>query len=126
MQNMTQIALLVMAGVLAGICSGLFGIGGGIVLVPFLVYVLGYSQVTASGTSLVALLLPVGLLGVLAYYQSGKIGPENIKAGLIIALGLFAGAYVGARIAIGLPELVLRRAFAVLIVFAAVKLWGVF
>ena len=114
---------LVGIGILAGISAGIFGVGGGIILVPMMVLVLGYAQHMANGTSLVALLLPVGILGVMEYYHAGKIGPENIKAGLIIAIGMLLGTLLGARIAISLSPLVLRRAFAVFLVFAATKLW---
>src|SRR5688572_2090931 len=75
--------LLIVIGIGAGILAGFFGVGGGIIIIPALIFGLGYTQHMASGTSLVALLLPVGLLGVLEYYRAGKIGPENIKAGLI-------------------------------------------
>jgi uncharacterized membrane protein YfcA len=107
----------------AGICSGVFGIGGGIVLIPLLVFILGLSQHAANGTSLVALLLPVGALGVLAYYQAGKISVEHIKSGLVIALGIFLGTYLGARFSVSLSEGVLRKAFAVFLIVIGVQLW---
>ncbi len=77
-------------GIVAGILSGMFGVGGGIVIVPALVVFFGMTQQSAGGTSLVALLLPVGLLGVIEYYHSGKISMEKILIGLIIAAGLFS------------------------------------
>jgi uncharacterized protein len=118
-----KILFYISTGVAAGILAGLFGIGGGIVLVPILVLALGFSQVTASGTSLVALLLPVGILGVLEYYRSGKIGPEHIKIGLFIACGMVVGTLLGAKVAVILPENIMRRAFAVFLVVVAVKIW---
>lgn len=110
-------------GVAAGILAGFFGVGGGLVIVPMLVLVLGYSQYAANGTSLVALLGPVGILGVIAYYQAGKIGPENIKSGLLIAVGMFFGAYCGSRLALMLPGEILRRAFCIFLVLVAVRMW---
>jgi uncharacterized membrane protein YfcA len=110
-------------GAIAGICSGLFGIGGGIVIVPLLIFVLGYQQQNATATSLAALLLPVGALGVWEYYKAGKLSPEHFKVGLLIALGLFIGAYIGSKIAINLPETLLRRMFACFLVVIAMRLW---
>lgn len=123
-QPLTQmIPWFLAAGLCAGILSGLFGIGGGIILVPMLIFGLGYSQASANGTSLVALLLPVGILGVLTYYRAGKIGPTEIKAGLMIAVAMFFGAWVGAQLAIRLPEQFLRRLFSVFLVVVAFRLW---
>jgi hypothetical protein len=116
-------AFLFIIGIAAGVLSGLFGVGGGIIIVPSLVLLFGMSQQTASATSLMALLLPVGLLGVFEYYRSGKISTENMWFGLVIALGLFAGAFFGAKIAIGVSSETLRRVFAVFLVFVAIRLW---
>ena len=118
---MTTVYMLII-GVAAGILSGLFGIGGGLIIVPALVW-LGFTQHAASGTSLVALLLPVGLLGVYEYYQSGKIGMDHIKFGLLIAVGLFIGAYFGSKISISISGDLLRKGFAVLLGFMAIRLW---
>lgn len=123
MPSILQFMPLILTGFMAGILSGMFGIGGGIVLVPMLVYFFGYAQSAATGTSLVALLLPVGILGVRQYYLSGRIGSEQIKTGLLIAIGLFIGAYFGARIATQLPDVNLRKGFAVFLVFVAARLW---
>ena len=110
-------------GFLVGIFSGVFGVGGGVILVPILVLLFGYSQIAATGTSLVALLLPVGALGVYEYHRSGRLDYSNIRMGLIIAVGLFFGAFFGAKVAASLPEQVLRRSFAAFLVVIAGKLW---
>jgi uncharacterized membrane protein YfcA len=110
-------------GVLTGICAGVFGIGGGIVIVPTLIYFFGYEQYAANATSLVALLLPVGFLGVLEYYRSGKISPDQIKVGLMIAVGIFFGTLIGAKIAINLPQATLKKIFSVFLAFVALKMW---
>ena len=119
---MTYIYVL-MIGSAAGIASGLFGIGGGIISVPALTLILGYTQKEASGTSLVAMLLPVGILGVWEYYKSGIIGASNIKYGLLIAAGILIGTYFGSQLSIGLPEFWLRRGFSIFIALVAVRLW---
>ena len=114
---------LFIIGIAAGLLSGMFGVGGGVIIVPSLVLLFGMSQQTASATSLIALLLPVGLLGVLEYYHSGQISTGHIWIGLVIALGLFAGAFFGAKIAIGVSSETLRRMFAVFLVLVAFRLW---
>jgi uncharacterized membrane protein YfcA len=107
-------------GLLAGVLSGLFGIGGGILIIPALIFLAKFPTKLAVGTSLGAMLLPVGLLGAYAYYQQGSI---NIRASLLIGLGLFIGAYIGARLAQQVSGPTLQRMFAVFIVLMAVRLW---
>jgi len=116
-------AIFLVIGVAAGILAGLFGVGGGLIIVPALVFILGFSQIVATGTSLVALLAPVGLGGAYAFYQAGKISGENFKAGLLISVGMFLGSYVGAKIALNFPDYLLRRAFCVFLVVVTARLW---
>ncbi len=115
--------LFLVIGICAGILAGMFGVGGGLIVVPALIFFAGYSQVTATGTSLVALLMPIGLAGVWAFYAAGKINAMNIKIGLIISVGMFLGSYFGAKIAMGLPDYMLKRAFCVFLVIVAVRMW---
>jgi len=110
-------------GVIAGISSGLFGVGGGIVIVPLVVALFGMSQQAGSATSLVALLLPVGALGVWQYYRSGFIGPENIKYGALIALGLLIGTFFGAKIAVYISSENLAKMFAIYLFVMALRIW---
>ncbi len=114
---------MILTGVLAGVSAGIFGIGGGVILIPILVLAFKYPQVVANGTSLVALLLPVGIFGVLEYYKAGKITGENIKWGLFIALGMFVGTYLGARLAVFLPVRVLTKLFAGFLLLVSVRLF---
>ncbi len=116
--NLTLIILLIGLG--AGVLSGLFGIGGGTVIVPALILIARFEPVTATGTSLAALVLPVGILGAVEYYRNGHL---DIRFALLLALGLFAGAWFGARIAQDLAPMVLRRLFAVFLVIVAIRLW---
>lgn len=111
--------LVAVIGLVAGVVSGLFGVGGAVVIIPGLVLLTQLPHHTASGTSLAALLLPVGLLGALEYYRRGQV---NIPYALIIAAGLFVGAWVGARLAGELSDLALRRAFAGFLLVVAVRL----
>ena len=107
-------------GFAAGVLSGLFGIGGGIVIVPALVFIASMAQKTATGTSLAALLLPVGALGAWQYYKAGAL---DTRAALLLAPGLLFGAWLGARIALQLPSRELQRAFAVFLVLVAGRMW---
>lgn len=107
-------------GLVAGVLSGLFGIGGGILIIPALIFFAKFPTKLALGTSLGALLLPVGLLGAYTYYKGGDL---DIRASLLIALGLFFGAWAGARLAQVVPAATLQRMFAVFIVIMAVRLW---
>jgi uncharacterized membrane protein YfcA len=117
---MAEILIAIAIGFVAGILSGLFGIGGGLVIIPSLIYILKFNQHLAQGTSLVALLLPVGLLAVIKYYKSGNV---DIKVGLLIGLGLFIGAFVGAIFANNLSDTTMRKAFAAFIVLVGIKLF---
>lgn len=112
-------ALVGLLGLGAGILSGLFGVGGGIVVVPALVLLAGLDQHTASGTSLAALLLPVGLLGVIEYYRRGQV---HVPYAVLIAVGLLIGALVGAKFAGEVSSLALRRAFGALLLLVSVRL----
>ncbi len=116
---MTTVILLVI-GLAAGVLSGIFGIGGGILIVPALMYVLKMTPQQASGTSLAALLLPVGALGAYTYHKAGQLewGPA-----MLVALGLFIGVAGGAAIAQHVDATQMRRAFAVFLALVAVKMW---
>jgi uncharacterized protein len=107
---------LLLLGLIAGIFSGMFGIGGGAIIVPALVGFLGYDQKRAVGTSLAALLLPVGLPAVLSYYAEGVL---SIPTAAMVALGLIGGAVVGANLALGLPSQTVKRLYGVFLVFVA-------
>lgn len=115
-----SILLLLGLGLAAGVLSGLFGIGGGLVVVSALVLVGRWPILQATGTSLGALLLPVGLLGAMEYHRRGLL---DIKASALIALGIFLGVWFGAKLAIGTPPALLQRLFSVFLVVLAVRMW---
>jgi uncharacterized membrane protein YfcA len=112
--------VFLLIGLGAGVLSGLFGIGGGVVIVPALIFIARMQPQSAMGTSLTALLLPVGALGAWEYYRTGNL---NLGAGLLVALGLFVGAGVGAKLSLQLSPAGLRRAFAVFLALIAVRMW---
>ena len=102
--------LYILIGLVAGIASGLIGIGGGIIVVPCLIYLFGFSQHAAQGTTLAMMIPPIGLLAAWAYYKNGHV---NLPVAGLICLGFILGGYLGARFAVGLPEVILRRIFGV-------------
>jgi uncharacterized membrane protein YfcA len=112
--------VFVLVGLAAGLLSGLFGIGGGILMVPALVLLANFHTKLAIGTSLGALVLPVGILGAYTYYQNGNL---SIRTSLLLSAGLILGAWLGARFAQAIPGPTLQRMFAVLLVAVAIRLW---
>ena len=109
----------VLLGAVAGVFSGLLGIGGGTIVVPGLVYLFGMTLHKAQGTILAAFLPPVALLAVLKYSQSNNV---DWRAAMLIAAGIFLGGYLGAALSLSLSETAIKRVFAVFLVFTAVKL----
>lgn len=105
-------------GAVVGILSGLIGVGGGVLLIPALVFLYGMSQKTAQGTSVATLLLPIGIL---AFWEYRKAGHVHLKLALLIAVGFAVGGYFGGLWAQDIPDAFLRRAFAVLLFGLAIK-----
>lgn len=116
---MTEIIILIVIGLLAGILSGAMGVGGGIVVVPALVFFLGLTQHQAQGTSMALLLPPIGILAVLNYSKQNYI---NWKYVLILSILFVIGAYIGSVVAVSLPERALKKIFGVLMLVAALKM----
>jgi uncharacterized membrane protein YfcA len=116
MNNLIFVAI----GLGAGVLAGMFGIGGGIVIVPALILLARYAPQTATGTSLAIFLFPIGLLGAWAYYKEGHV---RVVPALLLALGVFCGSYFGAKIALHVSPLLLKRSFAVFLVLIAARMW---
>ncbi len=113
-----QIVGFIVLGLVAGVLAGLAGIGGGIIIVPLLVFAFGFTQHMAQGTSLAVLIPPVGLLAMLKYYKAGDV---NLKAAALIAAGILIGSVFGAKIALGLPQATLKKAFGVILLLASMR-----
>lgn len=118
-----DLILYALIGVGAGVTSGIFGIGGGVIIVPALTFLMRFDAKTSAAMSLIALIPPVGLAAVINYYQGGVLKPANIWGGAFIAAGLVAGAYLGSKLALGLPDHVVRKAFAVFLAALAVYMY---
>ena len=113
------ILIIILVGIAAGILGGLVGVGGGIIIVPALVYFIGFSQKTAQGTSLGLIMLPVGILGVLQYYKQGHV---DFRVVGVLAVGFLAGSYFGSKISLSLPQETVKKIFALLMVVIAIKM----
>jgi hypothetical protein len=113
------IALIIIIGFAAGMLGGMIGIGGGLIIVPALVYFLSFSQHKAQGTSLGLLILPVAILGVLNYYKKGYVDPKVVG---LLALGFVAGSFLGSKWALALPQETLKKVFAVFLLLLSLKM----
>ena len=117
-----QVLGLLVIGIVAGIAAGMFGIGGGLIIVPALVLIYKISQHAAVGTSLGAILLPVGALGAWVYWKNGNL---NVRYALLIAAGLLVGGFIGAKLVEPVSDLTLRRLFGAFLLVVSVKMmWG--
>ena len=119
--NMTMqtVLLLILVGLAAGVLSGMVGVGGGIIVVPALIYILGFSQHEAQGTSLGLLLLPVGIFAVLNYYKKGYI---DVKVVAIMCVAFVIGGWFGSKVSLSLPQETVKKIFAVLMLVIAGKM----
>lgn len=117
--DLTTLLLLVLIGVAAGMLSGFVGVGGGIIIVPALMWALGFTQHQATGTSLAVLLLPVGILAVINYHRSGNL---DWRAAFVIGTTFIVGAYFGSKLSLSLPADVVKKVFGGVMILAAIKL----
>ncbi len=113
------IIILILVGIGSGMLSGLVGVGGGIIIVPSLIYFLSFSQKQAQGTSLGILLLPIGIFGVIQYYKQSEI---DLRVVALVSLGFLIGNFFGSKFAIYLSDAVLKKMFAILMVLIAIKM----
>jgi uncharacterized membrane protein YfcA len=117
--DISILIVLLLVGLFAGIASGLVGIGGGIIIVPALVYFLSMTQHQAQGVSIGMLLMPVGFLAAYNYYKAGNL---NFKYSLIIGITFIAGAWIGSKISLNIDENVMRKIFGVFVLLMALKM----
>lgn len=116
---MNFIILCISIGLVAGTLSGILGIGGAVVIIPALVYILKFSQHLAQGTTLALMVPPIGLLAALTYYRAGYV---DLKTAGLICAGFFIGGLLGAKIAVELPEAILRKLFAIYLLVVSIKM----
>ncbi|MCF8258748.1 MAG: sulfite exporter TauE/SafE family protein [Flavobacteriales bacterium] len=117
--TISSILILLIIGIAAGMLSGFVGVGGGIVIVPALVFFLGFTQHQAQGTSLAMMIPPIGLLAVWNYYKAGQV---NMAAAAVLCLTFFVGAFFGSKLSIAMDPAKVKRIFAVVMMAASLKL----
>lgn len=115
----TTILILVLIGLFAGVLSGMIGVGGGIIIVPALIYFLGLSQLEAQGTSLALMLPPIGILGAMNYYKTGNL---DWKYASVIAITFIVGGYFGSKISLNIPQEIVKKIFGGVMMFVAIKM----
>lgn len=115
----TMLLILIVIGIVTGFMAGMLGIGGAIVMIPALVYFLGITQQAAQGTSLAVMLPPIGILAAYNYYKAGQV---NIKFALILAAFFLVGSFFGSKLALNIPQALLKKIFGVLLLLVAAKM----
>ena len=115
----SMLLILIVIGIITGIMAGMLGIGGAVIMIPALVYLLGISQQTAQGTSLAVMLPPIGVIAAYNYYKAGHV---NIKFAIILAVFFLVGSYFGSKLALTLPQPLLKKIFGVLLLLVAAKM----
>ena len=115
----SMLLILIVIGIITGIMAGMLGIGGAIIMIPALVFFMGFSQQSAQGTSLAVMLPPVGIIAAYNYFKAGHV---NIKFAIILAVCFLIGSYFGSKLALNLPQPVLRKIFGVLLLLVAAKM----
>lgn len=113
------VIIILLIGLFAGILSGLVGVGGGLIIVPALIFFLGFNQHQAQGTSLGLLLLPVGILAVINYYNKGNV---DLKVVALMSITFILGGWLGSKLALRLPEDTVKKIFAIFLFYSAFKL----
>ena len=117
--SISMILILIVIGIITGVMAGMLGIGGAIIMIPALVFLLGISQQTAQGTSLAVMLPPVGIIAAYNYYKAGHV---NIRFAIILAVFFLVGSYFGSKLALNLPQSLLKKIFGILLLLVAAKM----
>jgi uncharacterized protein len=115
----SMILILIVIGIITGVMAGMLGIGGAIIMIPALVFLLGISQQSAQGTSLAVMLPPIGIIAAYNYYKAGQV---NIRFAIVLAIFFLVGSYFGSKLALTIPQNVLKKIFGVLLLLVAAKM----
>ncbi len=117
--SLLTIFILIIIGLSAGVLSGFAGVGGGVIVIPALVFLLGMTQFEAQGTSLALMIPPIGILAAMNYYKEGYI---NWRYAIILAIFFFIGGYIGSKLALTIPQNIIKKGFAVFIILVGIKM----
>jgi len=115
----SMLLLLIAIGIITGAMAGMLGIGGAIIMIPALVFFMGFSQQMAQGTSLAVMLPPIGIIATYNYYKAGHV---DMKVALILAACFLIGSYFGSKYALTLPQATLKKIFGILLLLVAAKM----
>jgi uncharacterized protein len=117
--SISMLLILIAIGIVTGIMAGMLGIGGAIIMIPALVFFLGITQVAAQGTSLAVMLPPIGIIAAFNYYKAGHV---NITFAIILAIFFLVGSYFGSKLALNMPQALLKKIFGILLLLVAAKM----
>lgn len=115
----TVLLSLIVIGIITGVAAGMLGIGGAIIMVPALVFIMGLTQHQAQGTSLAVMLPPIGIIAAYNYYKAGEV---NLKFALILAAAFIIGSFFGSKLALNIPQHILKKIFAILLLLVSLKM----
>jgi hypothetical protein len=117
--SVSTLIIIIIIGVITGVTAGMLGIGGAIIMIPALVFFLGFSQQMAQGTSLAVMLPPIGIIATYNYWKAGQV---DLKIALILAITFIVGSYFGSRLALNIPQPMLKKIFGVLLLLVAARM----
>jgi len=117
--SVSTILLIILIGIVTGVMAGMLGIGGAIIMIPALVFIMGFNQQLAQGTSLAVMLPPVGIIAAYNYWKAGHV---NITVAIILAVAFIAGSFFGSKLALQMPQALLKKIFAVLLIIVAARM----
>lgn len=117
--SLSMLLILIIIGIITGVMAGMLGIGGAIIMIPALVFFMGFSQQMAQGTSLAVMLPPIGIIATYNYYKAGHV---DMKVALILAACFLVGSYFGSKYALTLPQATLKKIFGILLLLVAAKM----
>jgi uncharacterized membrane protein YfcA len=115
----SMLLILIVIGIITGVMAGMLGIGGAIIMTPALIFFMGFSQHMAQGTSLAVMLPPIGIIAAFNYYKAGHV---NIKFAIILAVCFLVGSYFGSKLAVNIPQTMLKKIFGILLLLVAAKM----
>ena len=118
--NFSSFIILMLIGLAAGMLGGVAGVGGGVIVIPALIYILGLSQFQAQGTSVAMMIPPIGFLAAYNYYKGGYI---NWRYALVLAIFFFIGGWIGSKLVLQVPQDMVRKGFAVLLLITAIQMF---
>ncbi|MCX6335512.1 MAG: sulfite exporter TauE/SafE family protein [Bacteroidia bacterium] len=117
--SVSTLFIIIVIGIITGVMAGMLGIGGAIIMIPALVFFLGFSQQMAQGTSLAVMLPPIGIFATYNYWKAGQV---DLKIALILALTFIIGSYFGSKLALNIPQPILKKIFGVLLLLVAARM----